>query len=119
MLGTDIIIVHGRCLALRILKDAAQRAARSGLGIAAVHLRPPRQIGLELPLHDLRVRTCLGDDLRHDAVRLLKQRQQQVLRLDLAVVMGLRELLGGENGLLPALGEFVESHDDLRATWNG
>ena len=107
MLGTDIIIVHGRGLALRILDDAAERAAHSRLGIAAVHLRPPRQVGLKLRLHDPRVRARLSDDLRHDAVGLLQQRQQQVLRLDLAVVIGLRELLGGENGLLPALGEFV------------
>ena len=54
-----------------------------------------------------RIRARLGDDLRHDAVGLLEQRQQQVLRLDLAVVISLRELLGGEDRLLPALGEFV------------
>ena len=107
MLGADIIIAHGRRLALRVLDDAAERAAYARLGIAAVHLRPPRQVRLELRLHDSRVRARLGDDLRHDAVGLLEQRQQQVLRLDLAVVIGFRELLGGENGLLPALGEFV------------
>ena len=114
MLGADIIIVHGRRFALRVLEDAAKLAAYARLGIAAVHLGPPRQVRFELRLHDPRVRARLGDDLRHDAVGLLEQRQQQVLRLDLAVVIGLRELLGGENRLLPALGEFVESHDGLR-----
>ena len=107
MLSADIIIVHSRGFALRILDDAAQRAAHARLRIAAVDLRPPCQIGFELALYRPRVRARLGDDLRHDTVGLLEQRQQQVLRLDLAVVIGLRELLGGENGLLPALGEFV------------
>ena len=101
MLGADIIIVHGRRLALRVLEDAGKLAAYARLGIAAVHLGPPRQVRFELGLHDPRIRARLGDDLRHDAVGLLEQRQQQVLRLDLAVVIGLRELLGGENCFLP------------------
>ncbi len=118
VLGADVVVAHGRGLVLRVLEDAAKLAAHARLGVAAVNLRPPRQIGLELALDDLWARADLCDDLRHDPFRLLQQRQQQVLRLDLAVVIGLRELLGGNDGLLAALGEFVESHDGLRDTGN-
>ena len=114
MLGADVVVAHRRCLALGILQDARGFPAQAGLGVAAVDLRPPRQVGFELALHRRRGRAGLLQDLRHDAFGLLEQRQQQVFWFDLAVVIGLRELLGSENRLLPALGEFVESHDDLR-----
>ena len=107
MLGADVVVAHRRCLALGILQDARSLPAQAGLGVAAVDLRPPRQVGFELALHGRRVRAGLLQDLRHDAFGLLEQRQQQVLRLDLVVVIGLRELLGSQDGLLPALSESV------------
>ena len=107
MLGADVVVVHRRCFALGILQDARGLPAQAGLGVAAVDLRSLRQVGFELALHGRRVCAGLLQDLRHDPFGLLEQRQQQVLRFDLVVVIGLRELLGGENGLLPALGETV------------
>ena len=107
MLGADVVVVHRRCFALGILQDARSLPAQAGLGVAAVDLRPPRQVGFELALHGRRVCAGLLQDLRHDPFGLLEQRQQQVLRFDLVVVIGFRELLGGENGLLPTLGETV------------
>ena len=101
MLGADVVVTHRGRLALGILQDARGLPAQAGLGIAAVDLRPPRQVGFEPALHGRRVRAGLLQDLRHHPFWLLEQRQQQVLRLDLVVVIGLRELLGGEDRLLP------------------
>ena len=54
-----------------------------------------------------RLRAQLLDDLRHDPVGLLQQREQQVLGLDLGLVVLGRDGLRADNGLLSLLGVFV------------
>ena len=72
MLGADVVVVHRGRLALGILQDARGLPAQAGLGIAAVDLRPPRQVGFELALHGCRGRAGLLQDLRHDPFGLLE-----------------------------------------------
>jgi hypothetical protein len=54
--------------------------------------------------------TQLGQDLRHHAVGLLQQRQQQMLGVNLAVAVAGEHLVSARCGVLRALGESVKSH---------
>ena len=50
--------------------------------------------------HARQARADLADHLRHDTIRLLQQGEQQVQRLDGAVIEALSEALRGKNRLL-------------------
>ncbi len=76
----------------------------------AVDPGPAAERGFDLGDQLLWVAAQPKHDLRHDAVRLLQQRQQQVLGLDLRVVIGFRLRLRLDQCFLRALGEFVLSH---------
>ena len=92
-------------LALRVLRGRGKAAAQPRLDVAAVHLGPARQLRLELGLHDLRVRARSAVMISGTTPSgCCKQRQQQMLRLDLAVVIGFREL-PGRPGWPPARAE--------------
>ena len=52
----------------------------------------------------------LGCTLRRDAIGLLQESQQQVLRLDLAMVVAFGQRLGFDNGFLGFLCKFIKSH---------
>ncbi len=72
--------------------DRREARRQAGCG-AAVGLRPPAQSGARRPPTRRRVDVHLAQQLRHDAVALLDERDEQVLGLDLRVVRLLGELL--------------------------
>ena len=75
----------------------------------AFHLGKPGNRIAQVLLQDVRIAAGLGDQAG-DA-RVLEQRREQVLRLDVLVVLAKREALRLRQGLLELGGEFVESHN--------
>ena len=105
MLGADVVVVHRRRFALAHPAGRGE-AARSGRA-ARCRRRPwaaaparPRAGSARTPGS---APTCWRTSGTTPS-GCCQQRQQQVLRLDLVMVIGLRQLLRGQDGLLGALG---------------
>src|SRR5262249_4549374 len=73
------------------------------------------ELGLELLRDRFGPRTELGEERAHDALLLLEQRQQRVLRLDGLMVGLVGERLGRTDHFLRLHGQFVESHPRVPA----
>jgi hypothetical protein len=73
-------------------------------------LGPPAQLSLDLSGQLARVAPQPLHDLRRDAVGLLQESQQQVLRLDLGMVESLSLRLRLQESFLGFLGVFIRSH---------
>ena len=75
--------------------------ARGSLSSSLLHRRRERR----------RIRVHLPDDLRDDAVALLEQGEEQVLRRHLRVAFAIGELLRAEDRFLGFLRVLVDVHD--------
>ena len=110
VLGADIVVVHPVSLALSSLQHALQRPADAWLHGIAVDPRPVVEGNIDLGNELLRVAPKPKHNLRHDAVGLLQQRQKQMFRLNLRVVIGFSLRLSLQQRFLGALRKFVLSH---------
>ena len=110
VLGADIVVVHPVSLALGGLQHALQRPADAWLHGIAVDPRPVVEGNIDLGNELLRVAPKPKHNLRHDAVGLLQQRQKQMFRLNLRVVIGFSLRLSLQQRFLGALRKFVLSH---------
>ncbi len=111
MLRGDVLVVHRLRFLLRLVEHLLHVRADAHLHGGAVDLGLALQFRLHLLQQQLRAQPQRLHDLRHYAIGLLQQRQQKMLRLDLAVIVAPGLFLGLENRLLCLLCELVQSHD--------
>ena len=110
VLSREVIVLEGAHLVLGALQRAPQPRRRAELlGVAAGggqgvqrRLQRARHLG-QGHAHALQ-------HARHHALRLLNERQQQVLGLQLGIAPPLGQLLGAGDGIARALGVEVEVH---------
>jgi hypothetical protein len=112
MLGRDVLVLETLGLPLRPLERGAQTLTEV-LPAPAAHLGHPRQLALELARQGVQPHAELAQDRAHDALTLLEQRGQQVLRLDRLVLVPVRQRLRGLDRLLSLDRELVQSHRRL------
>ena len=108
VLGRRVLVAEAPGLLLRPLDDplgARVEAERAALDVGA-----PREQRRELAAEAGEVDAEAPERLRGDAVVGLHEGGEQVLRVEHGALHPLRELLGGDDGLLGLLGESVELH---------
>ncbi len=114
VLGTGVLVAQLPGAILGGQRHGAEPRRRSGLR-AAMGARQAAQGGVGRRRRGAQVHAHLGEHRRHDAVRLLEQRQQQVLGCHLRMTRSLRQLLARDNGFLRLLGVLVQVHVRLTA----
>jgi hypothetical protein len=70
--------------------------------LPALHLRQTVDGGLRVVQDNLQIRAEFAEERAHDAFRLFKHGDEQVLRLDLLMLVALGRFDGRLDGLLPA-----------------
>ena len=99
VLGADVVVSQLLGLAFRRLRHRAQARGRAGFR-PAVGLRLPRQPFACFFENPRRFDAEPPQHRRRHAVRLIDQRDQQMLGLDLRMMMPFREPLRGQHGFL-------------------
>ncbi len=109
MLGADELVLEAGGLRLRHLDDGRQ-PGRDVRAPGAVNLRPAGERRPHGGGHPLRLRRHLPEHLGNDPLRLLDERDEQVLGVHLRVVQLSRQALGSDERLLCLLGESIQIH---------
>ncbi len=107
VLGADVLVAHAGGDLFRLVQGARQFARKPHLRRRAIDLRFALQLPGQRQPHLPWIGLQFLDDLRHDPIGLLKQRQQHVGRLDLAVAVLARQRLSAHNRFLCFLCKFV------------
>ncbi len=107
VLSGEVFILQVAHLLLRAFQDAPQPGGDAELRGGAADGRELR----DGPVERLRDLACISaqphKDTRHDAIGLVHQGEQQMLRLQLSIMMALGELLRGGHGLARLFGEEI------------
>ena len=111
MLGGDIFILHPLGIAFGGGQHFTCLGRQADLQVGALDLGPFFELLAQFFLDGLSPAGHLGDDGPDDPIRLLHQRQQQVDGFDQLVLIILRQVLGGQQGLLGFLGILIEVHN--------
>ena len=107
MLGAGVVVTHAGSDLLRLVQYARQFTREAHLRRRPIHLGFALQFPLQRLRHLARIGLQLLDDLRHDAIGLAQEHQQQMGRLDLAVAVLPRQRLSAQYRLLCLLRKFV------------
>jgi hypothetical protein len=121
MFGADELVLETVGFGLGLIGDRLEARRRARLGAAVGGGQLLEQLARRAR-HRRRVGVHLAQQVRHDPVALLDQRDEQMLRLELRVVGGARQLDGGGDGFAGLLGVLVDVHrsafsDQRSATW--
>src|SRR5262249_25628082 len=111
MFGADVLVAKLGQLVMGAREHGAQARRDRELHPAAADTRQAIELAARLLGERADSQIELTQDLRHDAVALLQQRQQQVLGLDLAVAVALGDILGRNNGLFGLLRQRLVLND--------
>jgi hypothetical protein len=109
MLRADEIVLEALGFALRGVGDLSEPRGQGRLR-SAVCRRLLRQLSAQLIGDGLRLDIHLAQERRNDAVSLLDEHQEEMLRLYLSVVALFGEPLRRENRLLRLFGVLVQVH---------
>jgi hypothetical protein len=113
VLGADELVLQPRRFGLGRVDD--QFHARGQAHVAAIRLRDRLQKCARLACDAHRVERDLPQDGRHDAAGLLHQRDEQMFRSHLRVVVLGGEVLRCEEGFLRFFSQFVQIHGGVHA----
>jgi hypothetical protein len=114
VLGADVLIAQAPGLILGPFERLAQpRTDDQPLRGRARHLGQAVEFGPQTAAQRRRVRAGPGEHLGHDPALLLDERQQEMFRLHLRVLIPAHQLLRAEDCLLRLLGELIESNCHL------
>jgi hypothetical protein len=109
VLGADVVVLHAAGLGLGGAGDFVQTRREAGLGAAVRRRDLPEQLAAGAR-HGRGVGVHLTEQLRDDALALLDECDEDVLRFDLRVVVLPRELDGLRNRFACFLGVLVDVH---------
>ena len=112
VLGADELVLDAVGLRLRPVGDEREPRRQMRLG-SAVGLRHVLEQLARAAARSRDLDVHLSQQFRHDAVGLLDERDEQVLRLDLGVVALLGEIDGLGDGFAGLFGELVDIHGPL------
>ena len=93
--------------AFGVLQHLVRSAAQAHLHVGAGHARPGRKIALQNRRQLIGALVQFLHDLRHNAVALPDQTQQEMFRLDRLMAQRLRQILGTEHCFLCFLGKLI------------
>ncbi len=110
MLGGDVLISQPAGLFSGDIEDLLQAWGDIYLGGGAVYLRHPPYFLLHPLLHQTWISLQLTQNLGSDAPLLRQQRQKQVFRFYLIMIMSSGQLLGGNDRPLCLLSKLVHVH---------
>jgi len=113
MLGGHVLVPHPLSLAAGSVDHVRERLRHISLCSSTADGWPAAQSLVQLLLDALRLYAQFLQYLRHDAVLLLDERQQQVVDVHCSVVPFLGQLLGCQDSLLRFLSQFVYVHSPL------
>ena len=108
VLGRHILVAEGGQLVVGAHQHVAQPLADRALDPTAADARQPGDLGAQLLCQSADRQAQLAKHLWHHAFALLEQRQQQVLRLDLAVGAALGKVLCRDQRFLGFLGKSID-----------
>ena len=109
MLGADVLVLEPLGFRLGRVGDRAEARRQRRLR-PALRARQLRQLLPDRRGERRRVGVHLARDLRHDAVALLDEREEEVLGHELGMSVAIGELLGAEDRLLGLFRVFVDVH---------
>src|SRR5215217_939840 len=98
MLSRDKLVLHLIGLLLRSCKDLTQ--ARTKVLLTSLYARKASYCGLSVVKNNGNVGSELSKDRSDNTLRLLEHRDEQMFRLNLLVLISLRQLDGGLNCFL-------------------
>src|ERR1051326_377516 len=104
MLGRDILVLHFFSLLLR--RREYLRQTGTEILLPSLHSWKPGYRRLAIVKHHLNVRAELSEQRTDNSLWLLKHRTENVLRLDLLILVALRQFYTSLDGLLAAQGKF-------------
>ena len=109
MLGADELILEAIRFRLRFVRGVSEAGRHRWRG-SAIGLRQPGQIFAKRRRKRLGLGTHFAQQLRHDAVLLLHECQQQMLGIDLRVAHLFGKRLRRQNRFLGLFGKFIDIH---------
>ena len=112
VLGGDVGVLHVRRLALGRVEHVAGGSRQADGRVRSMLSRARSELLFGGRQQGCRRAADPVNDLRHDAVALAEQGDEQMVWFDLDVAEGLGQLLGIQDGFLGFLGEFLEVHTD-------
>ncbi len=112
VLDADVLVLEALGLGVRRLQHADDARCRVDLHDVVAELRRPLEDFRDTGADVCGVDAHPPDELRSQAIRMLEERQEDVLDVPLGVALLADDLLGGGEHLLRLLGESVLSHHD-------
>ena len=109
MLRGNILILERLGLGQRRLESRLQIRGRINIS-PTLNGGPTHQLRFQFPHQSTHLHTGFFQQRRNDTVGLSHQSQSQMFAVESRVVMFLSPGLGGLNGFLSLLGQFIECH---------